>query len=182
LEADIFQIPLAIVGSVSISARPRGGDWLDDEIAMLSRLGVGLVVSLLCDDEQIEFGLEDEAASCARHQIEFVSLPVPDRGVQSDTATFIGCVNRLACLVRNGTSVTMHCRQSVGRAGLLAVSILVALGMSLDNAINIVSHTRGVTVPETKTQLDWLIENQGTLFMLLANKPLQPTSGLKGRS
>ncbi len=144
LEADIFQIPVATVGSLSIIARPRGGDWLVDDISMLARRGVGPVVSLLCEDEQIELGLEDEAASCARHQIEFVSLPVADCGVPSDITAFIGCFQRLACLVRDGASVTMHCRQSVGRSGLLAVSIVVALGMSIDAATDVVSRTRGV--------------------------------------
>jgi len=125
----------------------------------LPRQGVGVVVSLLCEDEQAELGLEDEGTICAKHEIEFVALPVQDRGVPENTSEFIAAVQRLVRLVRDGSGIAVHCRQSVGRAGLLAVSIAVACGVSLQTALDVVSEARGVTVPETNEQVDWLRKN-----------------------
>jgi protein-tyrosine phosphatase len=113
-------------------------------------------VSLLCDSESRELGLHEEAAFCARHHIEFVSLPVPDLGAPVDTSEFIKVVHRLATLIRGGTSVAVHCRQSVGRSGLLAASIAMACGVPLLPALETISMARGVVVPETQVQRDWL--------------------------
>jgi protein-tyrosine phosphatase len=68
-------------------------------------------------------------------------------------------VHRLVRLIEDGRGVGVHCRQSVGRSGLLAVSIAMAAGMPMDSAIDVVSRARGVRVPETKEQLAWLREH-----------------------
>ena len=159
VEAEIYRIPIHGTGSLSITARPRGGDWLDDDIAALGRQGVSVLVSLLCEEEQAELALEHEARACFRHDIEFVSLPVPDLGTPPDSRQFVAAVHRLAQLVRDGGHIAVHCRQSVGRSGLLAVSIAVALGTSLESSLDFVSHARGVRVPETSAQQDWLQRN-----------------------
>ena len=117
---------------------------------------IHVVVSLLCDSELGELGLEEEADACSRHHIEFISLPVPDLGVPHHTGEFIEAVHRLATLIRGGTSIAVHCRQSVGRSGLLAASIAVACGMPLPQALETISKARGVSVPETQEQKDWL--------------------------
>ena len=158
-EADIFRIPIDSSGSLAITTRPRGGDWLDDDIEAMARQGVGVLVSLLCAEELSELGLEDEARVCLRHQIEFVSLPVPDLGTPADSATFLQVVQRIAGLIHGGACVAVHCRQSVGRSGLLTVAIAVTLGIPLESALDIVSRARGVPVPETRQQVDWLCRN-----------------------
>lgn len=122
-----------------------------------------MLVSLLREDEQQELELEDEAAACSRCGIEFIPMPVPDLGAPIDGDAFIRAVHELADRVRAGASVAVHCRQSVGRSGMLAVSIAVALGLSLESAIEAVSRARGVTVPETREQIDWLRRNAATL-------------------
>jgi len=39
---------------------------------------VGALVSLLCDDQNVEMALEDEGVACAKEKIEFVSFgPAP---------------------------------------------------------------------------------------------------------
>ena len=159
----MFQISIDAPGTVSITARPRGGDWLEDDVARLVRQGAGVVVSLLCAGEQIELALEKEAAICSTHDIEFISLPVPDLGVPDDTEAFVVVVHRLARLARDGSNIAVHCRQSVGRSGLLAVSIVVALGTALEPAIERVSDARGVRVPETDEQRRWLRHNERRL-------------------
>jgi protein-tyrosine phosphatase len=161
--AVIFRVPITSQGSLAITPRPRGGDWLEDDIADLARSGVGVLVSMLREDEQHELGLEGEASACSRSQIEFVPLPVPDLGAPTDGEAFIRAVHGLADRIRNGESIAMHCRQSVGRSGMLAVSIAIALGVPLESALDAVSRVRGVSVPETKEQIDWLRWNAASL-------------------
>jgi protein-tyrosine phosphatase len=163
LEATIFKVPIDIPGILAITPRPRGGDWLDDDIAALAAQGVGVLVSLLETGEQFELGLVNEAAACGVYGVAFVALPVPDLGAPIDSNQFVQTVQRLAALLRAGKYVAVHCRQSVGRSGLLAVSIAVATGITLEEAIEGVSVARGVRVPETAVQTDWLRRNVGQL-------------------
>jgi hypothetical protein len=75
-------------GSLAIMPRPRGGDWLEDEIQSLRRSGVDVVDSLLTREEQSEFNLSDEESLCRANGIEFVSFPIVDRSVPSSAEAF----------------------------------------------------------------------------------------------
>lgn len=48
-------------GRLSIVTRPRGGDWLEEEIRSWARSGLNVIVSLLEPAEEAEFGLSQEA-------------------------------------------------------------------------------------------------------------------------
>src|SRR6185503_3984148 len=143
---NIFEIRLGLPGLLAISPRPRGGDWLEVDISALAAQHLDVLVSLLEPAEASELGLEDEAACCAASGFEFLSLPVPDLGTPLDSLGFTRVAANLAGLLREGRRIAIHCRQSVGRSGLLAVSIAVAAGVSLDNAIEAVCAARGVRV------------------------------------
>src|SRR5215207_7452876 len=68
-------------GRFAIMARPRADDWLEVDITEWRTSGVDLVVSLLEREEVSELGLQREAELCRACGIEFVSFPIPDRGV-----------------------------------------------------------------------------------------------------
>lgn len=68
-------------GRLAIMARPRADDWLEVDVAEWKTSGVDLVVSLLERDEVSELGLQEEADLCWASGIEFISFPIPDRGV-----------------------------------------------------------------------------------------------------
>ncbi|MGA2144635.1 MAG: dual specificity protein phosphatase family protein, partial [Bryobacteraceae bacterium] len=55
-----------------------------------------------------------------------------------------------------GKNVAVHCRQGIGRSGLIAAAALVTAGMSADRAVEVVSDARGQTVPETAVQQRWI--------------------------
>jgi len=154
-----FRIALDSPGALCIVTRPRGGDWLDDDVSGMARSGVRVLVSLLEADEQHELGLDHELDACSKSSIDFISLPVPDRGTPDDSAQFVRAAHSLADLLREGSCVAIHCRQSVGRAGLLAVATALSLGIPLETALDIVSTARGVRVPETREQETWLQHN-----------------------
>src|SRR2546430_3485943 len=78
---DLFWIPGPWPGRLAITNRPRGGDWLQDEIAGLHSAGVEVLVSLLEAEEERELQLRQEASLAKAAGIEFISFPIPDRGV-----------------------------------------------------------------------------------------------------
>ena len=128
LRATVYPITDATPNHIAIVARPRGNDWLCDEISALSREGIDILVSMLTDAEAEELGLNDEPTECAAAGISFVNVPIPDRSVPLDANEFLRRVEQLATRVREGRYVTVHCRASIGRSSVLAASILVRLG------------------------------------------------------
>jgi hypothetical protein len=76
-------IPILAVesGPLGIMPRPRGGDWLDDEIQSLKRSGVEAVVSLLETQEIIELDIAEEQVLCEANGISYLSFPTPDWNV-----------------------------------------------------------------------------------------------------
>jgi protein-tyrosine phosphatase len=139
-------------GKLVLASRPRGGDWLEDEVAAWRKYGIDVVVSLLTDDEERELDLTQESSEARKSGVVFLSYPIPDRGVPPDTSTLVDLLERIDQALQQGKNVLVHCRQGIGRTGLIAASILVRNGMDPDLAIQQISKTRGVQVPETAEQ------------------------------
>jgi protein-tyrosine phosphatase len=156
MNAQAFWIEVPNVGRLAILARPRGGDWLEDEIRSWQMQGVNVVVSLLSASEIDEFGLANESAKSAAAGIEYVSLPIPDRGVPPSAEHFEEVVSRLSDAVTNGKSVGIHCRAGVGRSAMLAASLLIVVGISSKDAFERIRAARGVPVPDTSDQRAWV--------------------------
>src|SRR6202453_4760101 len=66
-------------GKLALAARPRGGDWLEDEMASWRRAGIDTVLSLLTSEEEQDLDLRREAQEAKAKGIKFGSLPIPDR-------------------------------------------------------------------------------------------------------
>jgi protein-tyrosine phosphatase len=156
LLTELHWVPVAHAGRLAVSARPRGGDWLDDELSAWRAAGVDVVVSLLELEEEAELQLASEGAFAAANEIEFRRFPITDRAVPESREVFAQLVAALAVEILEGKSVAVHCRQGIGRAATLAVAILVRLGSQLERAIATVSAARGRDVPETPEQLAFL--------------------------
>src|SRR4051812_30788730 len=95
-----IEIPAA--GRIAISARPRADDWLEAEVAEWKASGLDMVVSLLERDEVSELGLQREAELCRAGEIEFVSFPIPDRGVPQTQPDALQIANSIASGVAKG--------------------------------------------------------------------------------
>jgi len=62
----------------------------------------------------------------------------------------------IARALEEGKSVAVHCRQGIGRSGLIAAGVLMSSGIAAEKATEVVSAARGLPVPETPGQLQWL--------------------------
>lgn len=143
-------------GRLAVAARPRGGDWLEDDVARWKHAGVDAVVSLLTEQEERDLDLRDEAATVRQKGIEFISLPIPDRQVPSSEAEFAQGLEKISKTLGRRKSAVVHCRQGIGRSGLVAACLFVAAGLSPEMAVKKVSTARGVPVPETAEQREWI--------------------------
>src|SRR5258706_1079870 len=113
------------------------------------------VVSLLESSEVQELDLAREQVLCEHHGIEFLSFPLPDRGVPASWAAAAAVVP-LVVKLRAGRSVGVHCRAGIGRSGLVAACILVRAGIPFPQVFPILSRARGVRVPDTEAQEEWV--------------------------
>lgn len=60
--------------------------------------------------------------------------------------------------VENGRNVAVHCRAGIGRSGMVTAATLIALGYETSNAVEIVSASRGVSIPDTVEQGGFIVE------------------------
>jgi hypothetical protein len=72
------------------------------------------------------------------------------------TKSRIGSAQEVNRALSGGKNVLVHCCQGVGRTGLLAACLLVRKGLSPGAAIDKISGARGVAVPETEEQREWI--------------------------
>lgn len=156
MNPDLYWIPGPWRGRLAIVARPRGSDWLADEVSGWRRAGIDVVVSLLEAEESAQLELQDERRLVEAGGISFLSFPIPDCGVPASTPAAIALISDITAALEQGNDVAIHCRQGVGRSGLIAAAVLGACGVGAEQAIEIVGRARGVAVPETADQRRWL--------------------------
>ncbi len=145
-----------LAGKLALAARPRGGDWLQDELENWRRSGVDVVVSLLTPEEERDLDLAAERHESEAQGLEFVSHPIPDRQIPASEAALSSTLERVDHALSSGKNVVVHCRQGVGRSGLVAACLLVSRGSTPDSAIERLSAIRGVSIPETPEQRSWI--------------------------
>ena len=143
-------------GKLFVSSRPRGGDWLSDETKTWRQSGIQTVLSLLTHEEESELGILDESVEAAKQGMKFISFPIPDRGIPGSSTAAIEMLDEVHNELQRGNNVLVHCRQGIGRAGMIAASLLVLDGTEPGAAIDEVSKARGVPVPETADQEQWI--------------------------
>ncbi len=150
-------------GRLGLMPRPRGGDWLEDEVRALADSGVEVLVSFLGPFEIAELDLSLEGHYCSLNGIEFLSFPITDRSTPDSMQKAVALIRTLAAHVREGQTVVLHCRLGIGRAGMFSAATLVALGEATPNAVHRVAKARGMPIPDTPQQLTWLAAMEGEL-------------------
>ena len=170
MEGKLYSIKGPWKGSLSIVPRPRGGDWLEDEVRGWREAGLDVIVSLLTADEIDDLGLNQEASYCKTHEVQFLEFPIPDLGVPASREAALEFLGKLNSALGAGKSVGLHCRQGIGRSGLIATCLLVLSGLDPEIAFQGVSAARGCPVPETSEQRDWVIEFAQELATSIARR------------
>jgi len=143
--------------TIGTMARPRGGDWLLDDLSALKRMGLDVLVCLMEEEELQELDLQEEAKACQNMGIEFIHFPISDFGLPADESAAQKLVLQLKALVEEGKKVAVHCRMGIGRSSTIAAATLIALGNhTTKTAFEGIQKARGLRVPDTEQQIEWV--------------------------
>jgi protein-tyrosine phosphatase len=154
---------------------------LGDEIAAWRDAGIDVVVSLLEPEEEAQLVLENEAGAAAASGIDFRPFPIPDRGVPASRESVAELASEIVDALDTGRNVAVHCRQGIGRSGMIVGGVLVAAGEDLDTALKAIEESRGLAVPETEEQRRWLCDFASWLISRQAAQQAAAADERRGR-
>jgi len=154
---DIFWIDGNPPPGLAIVLRPRGNDWLEDELRRMKNADIRVLVSLLEADEAAELGLSRESDVASGLGLEYCSFPIPDRHVPPNLARFRDFTAGLAAQLRTGARIGVHCRGSIGRASVTAACTLIVMGWKAETALAEIEAARGCSIPDTPEQREWIL-------------------------
>jgi protein-tyrosine phosphatase len=156
MQKQLYWLEESWPGRLAVGPRPRGGDWLTHDIAAWRQASIQAVLSLLTPEEEEDLALQNEADEVREQGMDFISFPIPDRQIPKSEAEWYEALERVARDLSTGKNVLVHCRQGIGRSGLVAACLLVKKGMSPGAAVESVSAARGIPIPETVEQRNWI--------------------------
>ena len=153
---DIHWIDAPWPGRLAIFARPRGAEWLADDVHAWKAAGLDVIVSLLTQAESDAFDLDGERQLCEQQGLEFFHFPIVDVSVPVSRDATLKLVRKLERRLDKGDNVGIHCSHGVGRSGMIAACLLILPGIPPEEAMETVSAARGVVVPQTSEQREWV--------------------------
>jgi protein-tyrosine phosphatase len=142
---------------LAIVLRPRGAEGLRADLELVREAGIDVLVSLLTADDNEDLGLTAEGKIAEQLGMKFISYPILDRCTPADLASFRELVADLRDQVRAGKRVGAHCRGCIGRATVLIASVMIALGGDASQALQKIERARGLPIPDTPEQLEWIL-------------------------
>ncbi|MBI3409762.1 MAG: dual specificity protein phosphatase family protein [Planctomycetes bacterium] len=156
MKAPIYWIITPVKGKPAILPRPRGGDWLQDDVVAWRDSGISVVVSALTPQEIQDFDVVSEKRDLQALGIEFYEYPVEERGVPDSFAEADRIASTLKKHLEDGKNVGIHCRQGIGRSSVLATTILGEMKIAPREAFQRIQESRGCSVPDTLQQREWV--------------------------
>ena len=138
------------------SAMHAGGRWERNTRLDLTRIrdeyGCALIVPLIEAFEFRSLGIEDYFDLCTELGLEVLWTPVTDQAAPRSRAPWAHSVQRIVKALKEGKTVVAHCRGGHGRAGTMGATVLVALGVGVDEAIATVRRVRDPNCVATMSQ------------------------------
>jgi protein-tyrosine phosphatase len=98
------------------------------------------------EEQDLELTRESDAAKS--HGTGFISFPIEDQKTPTSRQNMGQLVEKMDAKLSEGQSLVVHCRQVIGRSGLIAACLLIARGWSPQgatqklNEVSRGSHTR----------------------------------------
>ena len=129
-------LPDDVKGQLLLTAMPGSVTPLQATLSDLETAGASCLLCLNGDTELKMRSPEYHAAIHAKSlPLQHLSFPIVDFGTPSNHEGYLAMIRGLAERIRNGEVIAVHCAAGIGRTGLTAASLLMALGLSRDEAI-----------------------------------------------
>ncbi len=158
-EPAIYKIRSIDKGFLAGMAMPTPGDSLEQQLTDLADKSVQQIVSLLEKNEEQLLGLGCEQNLARKHGMGFVSYPIEDMSLPQSLSSYREFTLSLHQKISQGVNTLVHCRAGIGRTGIITAGILIHTGLAPEAAFDLISEQRGVAVPDTQQQRDWVISN-----------------------
>lgn len=148
--------PVCQLGNGRISVMPKPNhEHLARDVGHYRAKGVTKVISLLLPAEIEVLQMQQEPAVCEAHQIEFIHFAIQDMLVP-DVESLKALNAQLKQDLENGHHLAIHCHGGRGRAGIVAISLMVEHGIPAEEAIDIASKARGDRMPVNQLQTEFV--------------------------
>jgi protein-tyrosine phosphatase len=148
-------LPAQVAGKLLLHSMPGRFEALE---RVWHQLRSEAVCAIICLSEIYEIRMKSSAYAAALESgtvpCSVLPFEIREGGVPEDRESFWALAMEVAERLQAGEAVLIHCAGGVGRTALLAVSVLLALGHSMDEAESVVS-AAGSTV-ETMPQIEML--------------------------
>jgi protein-tyrosine phosphatase len=154
--SDLAKTADATSPRVAVVPCPAGGKQLATEVRRLREQGIDTLVSLLGAEEVRVLRLEAEERVCREAGIDYRWFPIPDHSIPESMEEFRLLVEQLQRDLRSGKGVGAHCYAGIGRSCMLLACLLCLEGLSAQEAFARLSVARGLQVPDTWLQSEWV--------------------------
>ncbi|WP_135795807.1 protein-tyrosine phosphatase family protein [Hydrogenovibrio crunogenus] len=141
-------------GTLSVMPKPRT-EQLQQDIFSYKEQGVTHVISLLKPAEIEAFQMREEADICKSYQLSFTHFPIKDMDVP-DVSALKELNLELKQQLSKGAHIAIHCHGGRGRAGTVAISLMIEHGYDATEAMKIASKARGDKMPVCDLQVEFI--------------------------
>nr|CAA6828835.1 MAG: Unknown protein [uncultured Thiotrichaceae bacterium] len=150
----IFEVASVGEGKLYIMPKPSASRLMEDAKYYVD-MGVNIVVSHMQANEADALGLSGEGVALAAQGIQFISYPVQNHNLPAD-ATYFKFIDDLHQQLQSGKNIAVHCQAGIGRAGVTSSCLLIKDGHDSGTAMEKVAAARGVRIPDTNAQRDYI--------------------------
>jgi len=154
MKPSIYLVADNLPGKLYIMPKPSG-EWLKEDVEHYGLIGIDMIISMLERDEASELMLERQGEVCKEQRLAFTQFPIVDRGLP-EIEPFRNLVVNIIDNLKNGKNIAVHCRAGIGRSGIVVCSALLGFGYSPTDAMKLTRQARGVEVPDTEQQREFI--------------------------
>jgi len=154
-KTELYKICALSNGHLFVMPKPDG-EQLNIDLEYYKSQGVTKVLSLLLPEEIEKLGLQNEASSCAETGLIFLNFSIKDMSVPDEKA-LKELHTELKADLANGQSIAVHCHGGRGRAGTVAITLMIEHGYDAQQAIQIASAARGDNMPVNDLQTEFVL-------------------------
>ncbi len=144
LDLQFFTHPLLGAAQIGMSMCPGRNKpkpkhiWRRDlatDLKVIKDNGVEIMVVLVRQIELLSMSVMEMFVRAEQLGIKTLHFPVQDKWVPESMTEVVELVEKMVEFVRQGRKMTVFCNGGKGRTGMVVVATMVALGMSVDDAI-----------------------------------------------
>lgn len=148
------------------------GEKLINDLVAIHNWGAVALVTLLDEFELSTLGVKDLPNKAKQLSIQWRHLPIGSRSLPDDSFEekwqLVGPLLRQ--LLQDGKRVVIHCKEGIGRSGIIAARLLIEFGIAPDDAISMIKQAQPGSL-ELQAHEDYC-------YSLGADKQINDTKGL----